>query len=277
MLADIFDILYYGLFQQNANLFKWKNDSNLPFSRGGVVVGTLFVYLCSIYVLQKFMQNRQAFKLRIPFIIHNGFLSAVSLVLLLLIAEQLIPVLIKHGLYYAICSAEMMNNPHLELFYYINYLIKYYELIDTMFLVLKKKPLGFLHVYHHSLTVLLCYTQLAGQATVQWVPITLNLIVHVIMYYYYMRTAISTDKIWWKKYLTLFQITQFVIDIAFTYFCLFIGINQKVRILDLNATWTCHGDVIYGSFGAALLTSYLFLFLDFFGKTYTEPVGKKSD
>jgi len=264
------------LFSQRFSEFEWKNESpQIPFSRGGIVIASLFVYLATIYLLQKFMKNRQAFKLRIPFIIHNGILSGVSLILLLLIFEQLLPILFKHGLYYSVCSPDPLEINSLEFFYYINYLIKYYELLDTMFLVLKKKPLGFLHVYHHSLTVLLCYTQLAGQTTVQWVPITLNLIVHVIMYYYYMRTALFPgEKIWWKKYLTMMQITQFVIDLVFSYTCLFIGLNYKLRVVDYDGY--CHGDLLYGSFGVALLTSYLFLFIDFFGKTYTEP-GKKSD
>jgi fatty acid elongase 3 len=37
------------------------------------------------------------------------------------------------------------------------------------------------------------------------------------MYYYYWATA-GGRKIWWKKYLTTMQITQFVIDLIAIYF-----------------------------------------------------------
>jgi len=169
--------------------------------------------------------------------------------------------------FWCLCDAKVFDG-QLELFYYFNYLLKYYETVDTFMLIMLGKPLEFLHVYHHSLTLLLCYTQLVGRTSVQWVPITLNLFVHVIMYYYYALAA-SGHQVWWKKYLTTLQIVQFVIDLFFVYFCTYT--HFAYRYEGVPHFGDCFGGEFAAIFGCFLLSSYLLLFVDFFMKTYHKP------
>merc|ERR1712212_1245685 len=48
----------------------------------------------------------------------------------------------------------------LSFIYYVNHLLKYYELLDTVFLALKKKNIGFLHGYRPPATLVLTWGQL---------------------------------------------------------------------------------------------------------------------
>lgn len=62
---------------------------------------------------------------------------------------------------------------------------QFYELLDTFFLAARNKPTPFLHVYHHPATLLLVYVSMTEELGVQWLPVVINLFVHIIMYYYY--------------------------------------------------------------------------------------------
>lgn len=146
-----------------------------------MIIGCI-TYFTVIFGGQFLLSNASPVKCKMLNQLHNAFLTIVSLVLLVLLIEQLVPQLVNRGLYYTICSEEAWTQ-ELELLYYLNYLVKYYELMDTVFLVVKKKKLGnavfphsvdgwltfraeFLHYFHHSMTMALCYTQLVGRTTV---------------------------------------------------------------------------------------------------------------
>jgi fatty acid elongase 3 len=86
----------------------------------------------------------EPFRLQKLFQLHNLLLTLVSGALLVLIFEQVFPQLYHHGFLYSICNQRGWTQK-LELLYYLNYLVKYWELIDTIFLVIKKKKLGKLH------------------------------------------------------------------------------------------------------------------------------------
>ncbi|KAF9568388.1 fatty acid elongase, partial [Agrocybe pediades] len=267
--AVLLDIIPYRL---PTHLYTYVQGKT-PLSTDKQVVTTLISYLVIIFSIQAFMKNRQPLKLTTFFQIHNVFLSAGSLLLLLLMLEEIIPNVWNNGLHHALC-AEQSWTPKMEFYYMINYSFKYIELLDTVFLALKKKPLQFLHVFHHSATALLCYTQLNGKTSISWSVITLNLAVHVIMYYYYYATA-GGAKFWWKKYLTSMQIAQFIIDICVVYFGTYERMAFNYFPDTLPYYGNCAGSEKAALFGCGLLTSYLGLFINFYFKTYKKPAAKK--
>ncbi|VDK25239.1 unnamed protein product [Anisakis simplex] len=87
------------------------------------------------------------------------------------------------------------------------------ELGDTLFLVLRKRPVIFMHWYHHALTFL--YAQVTyseKQAWCRW-SLALNLSVHTIMYFYFAIRALhfKTPRAI-AQFITTIQIVQFVIN-----------------------------------------------------------------
>lgn len=164
-------------------LIEWI-PGETPVSSIASVVTAAILYLSTIFGLQAFMRSRPAAGkgpvFKSIFLIHNILLTLGSGLLLALILEDVLPIYRRGGLFYAVCSPKAWT-PHLETYYIINYYFKYWELADTVFLVLKKKPLQFLHVYHHAATAALCWSQLMGKTSVSWIVISLNLTVHVLM------------------------------------------------------------------------------------------------
>ncbi|ORY71397.1 GNS1/SUR4 family-domain-containing protein [Pseudomassariella vexata] len=226
----------------------------------------IIVYYSIIFGGREWMRNREPFKLKTLFLIHNFYLTAISAILLALFVEQLLPTVVRKGVFYAICNHDGGWTQPLVVVYYLNYLTKYLELLDTVFLFLKKKPLTFLHCYHHGATALLCYTQLIGSTAVSWVPITLNLTVHVVMYWYYFQSARGV-RIWWKEWVTRLQIVQFIIDLGFVYFASYTYFSSTY-FPSMPTAGKCAGEEFAAFAGIGILSSYLVLFISFYFATY---------
>jgi len=128
---------------------------------------------------------------------------------------------------------------------------------DTIIICLRKRPIIFLHVYHHCVTLVLVFVMMKNEVAVQWIAMIANCMVHVPMYYYYAISSMGYD-VWWKKYITMFQIIQFVVDLIANFFGFFYYFQG----------YECSGPLSSWIFGQSILFSFLVLFIFFFRETY---------
>jgi len=258
-------VTYVGVDPKLLSSFTFVVDTT-PMSNIKYPLAAVFFYCLGIPMLQRFMKDRKSPPLKFLMIIHNLFLCFASFFVALLIILELLSFREKGYNWFRIyCSLNYQEQQNfLTLLYYINYLLKYYELIDTIFLALKHKPIGFLHAYHHPATLVLTWGQLVDATGVQWVVILLNLFVHCVMYFYYGLSAMKIE-VPFKKIVTILQILQFIIDL---FACYSAWGYHSFRGL-------CFGTERAGFIGCFILTSYLYLFIDFYDSTYNKDKDKK--
>ncbi|KAI9745915.1 MAG: hypothetical protein M1818_000596 [Claussenomyces sp. TS43310] len=271
-LATTFQPTAWGLFNKvwasiignPADRFDFV-PSQTPVSTLTETFSLIVLYYAIVLGGREWMRDRKPYRLNGLFMAHNLILTVISGSLLTLFAGELVPTLWQDGLYENICGASGWTRPLVTLYYVVE-LFDHVELIDTVFLFLKKKRLTFLHCYHHPATALLCFNQLVGHTSVSWVPITLNLFVHVVMYWYYFQSARGV-KIWWKEWITRLPIAQFVVDLGFIYFASW-DYFASTYYPSLPHVGTCAGEPFAAITGCLILSSYLVLFIGFYLTTY---------
>jgi len=143
------------------------------------------------------------------------------------------------------------------------YFTKFIELIDTVIFILRKKynQVTFLHVFHHGIM------PVSWWFGVRFVPgglgtfhALLNSFIHFCMYAYYGLAAMGPQYqkyLWWKKYMTKMQITQFIV----------VCIHTCQLLLDKS----CH----YPKMFAYWILSYAFIFLVMFANFYVQAYKTK--
>jgi len=247
--------------------FRWEYGVT-PFSNFFLVPTAIVIYLITIFSIQSWMRNRPAFALKGITQFHNLVLCLWSLAMFLGIGYGAFNKLKADGWFQLLCDTENRDQMKGTWFFwtYSYYLSKYYELLDTVILVLKKKPLSVLHVYHHAVMVFLSWTLPISDWPLHWYGIFTNTLVHVFMYYYY---YVATKNIhpWWKKYLTTGQITQFISLIFWTSAWLYVHFFMTNK--------ACAGDTNIVLFTQGVNFSFLLLFINFYLQTYKAGAQKK--
>lgn len=247
--------------------FKFEEDFDTPSQRQWMrenwQMAFYYVgfYMISIFAGQVYMQTRSRFELRHPLFIWNMFLATFSIWGTSRILPELLYVLKEYGFHYSVCipGPSFLDNRVGGFWNWMFTLSKVPELGDTVFIVLRKQPLIFLHWYHHVTVLLYAWYSYSDYiATARWF-VLMNYIVHSIMYSYY---ALKALKFRVSRYVSMFittaQLAQMVMGAVVNIWA------YQVK----EAGNECH--VSYENIKISLImyTSYFVLFAHFFRRAY---------
>ncbi|KAG0564642.1 hypothetical protein KC19_8G127500 [Ceratodon purpureus] len=196
--------------------------ADLPFVRSptpvvlAIAAYIVVVWLWSSYIRRAGLKPRHdPVWLQAIVVVHNSFLCCLSLYMgcgiLIEARRHRYSFWGNHG-----------NDEQVQMgFYvYIFFVSKLYEFMDTALMLMRRnlRQITFLHLYHHTsisfVWWIISYARPTGDA---YFSAMLNSWIHVFMYLYYLLAAtIAKDEkrrrkyLFWGKYLTMFQMIQFV-------------------------------------------------------------------
>jgi len=184
------------------------------------------VYLASIYFGKKAMERREPIYATQIVTAWNLFLSCFSLCGLSATLPKLIQIVQQHGFTGSFCATPWEYGFGSSGFWVAAFIFsKPVEMVDTAWLVLRRRPVIFLHWYHHTTVMLFCwhsYASRIGSAGL-WFA-TMNYFVHSIMYLYFALTLHGSFlaskpfqkflKRWVSPVVTSLQITQMVMGLV---------------------------------------------------------------
>jgi elongation of very long chain fatty acids protein 4 len=222
----------------------------------------VLLYLAFVFIAPRIMESRRPFDLKKFIIVYNFMLVALSGYM----CVEFLWTATLMGYSYT-CqpidwtySTDALNMRMVSVSW-LFFFSKIIELTDTIFFFLRKKndQVTFLHVYHHS-TMIINWWMAA-----KYVPVgqsffvgVINSWIHTMMYVYYALAALGPEMqkyLWWKRYMTMMQLVQFVLVVTHT------GWNKFVRT-DCDFPWLFNTITFYYTW------SMLFFFLNFYVQTY---------
>lgn len=235
-----------------------------------VVPGSLCVfYLLIIFVLKRWMDKREAIKPKAPLIVWNTCLAVFSVAgVVKFTPSGLLDELASGGFVHSVCLIKPFSTQTLTLWMSLFAISKFVEFGDTIFLVLRKAPLTFLHVYHHVTVALYTWHGGTSRSSAGHWFVSMNFAVHSFMYIYFSMKGFGVNiPSVVAKAITSLQLLQFFIGLV----CVAIAAGR------LWVGEVCNSAMDFTLFGLVIYGSYLILFLNFFYHRYVKQKPKKTD
>ncbi|CAG0913620.1 unnamed protein product [Notodromas monacha] len=251
-------------FERNFDSYAGRRflESNWP-----LAFGTIALYISFVFAGPAYMKRRERFEVRIPLILWNVLLASFSIFGTFRTAPHFFRSLSTRGLHCIVCDNGFFQQPVVGFWCYMFTLSKLVELGDTVFIVLRKQPLIFLHWYHHITVLLFCWHGNSEFSSTGQFFGFMNFTVHSLMYTYY---ALKAARIKLPTviafFITSFQLSQMVVGI----------IGNCLAFSFKNAGLPCNISNLSLKLAFIMYFSYFVLFVNFFYRTYFKRGAKRS-
>ena len=227
----------------------------------GPIIFTV-IYLGMVFGGLRWMKNRDEFQIKPYIFTYNLYQCILNIWCVLAMAH------------------EIYTNPHfnsmwgntpqrgipgfrISFLVWVHYNNKYVELLDTLWMILRKKnnQVSFLHCYHHILLFwawyYVCTVEAGGDC---YFGAMVNSTIHVIMYGYY-TLALLNVPCPWKRWITNCQMAQFCLCLAHSCYVVY----KKNMPIELPLAQ------------AFVMINMLILFGHFYAKSYLKKPSSTSD
>jgi len=226
------------------------------------------LYLVSLWGGMEYMKNRKPFDLKGVLAVWNLALAVFSFVGMIRVVPWLLVIWKTFGWRYTLCRAAlpMYGNgpcgPWVIFFIYS----KYVELLDTAFLVLRKRKVSFLHWYHHCSVLMYCWHAYVWEMPSGVHFVAMNYSVHAIMYFYYFLAGVCKQPPKWALFVTVLQLSQMAVGIVVTV--------HHLSIKTFGSVDNCDGHTPNLNAALGMYASYFALFAQFLLARYCKKRNK---
>ncbi|KAI6236202.1 Dehydrogenase/reductase SDR family member 1 [Aphelenchoides besseyi] len=232
------------------------------------VVKSIVAYLIAIFGIKLFLRDRKPFKLERILTAWNAALALFSLLGVWNMTPVLYRVIRDYGLAHTYTHiSELETDKSAGYWHFLWVCSKIPEFIDTLFIVLRKRPLIVMHYWHHvstAYTSFVCFS--TGNAFLVWCA-WINYAIHAVMYSYYSLRSMG--------FLVPPQIAQLITMAQI--FQMFFWNFTYVHLVYLTITgYTSLAYNSYALFCAIITTnSLLLMWFQFYYRSYYQNGGQK--
>jgi len=222
-----------------------------------IPVAFCVLYLAVIFGGRWYMKSREAYDLKILLGFWNVLLALFSITGAIYVLPPIFMNVLNKGITADMCD---LTSEHANPWVFYFCLSKIPELLDTVFIVLRKRPLIFLHYYHHVATLWYCWDAWGVQVQNGGWFAGMNLVVHSVMYSYYAACAFGAEfSKTTRLSITTLQILQMVAGTAIV----------------LHNMFTCFDYKFNTYFALVMYISYMILFVKLFAESLSRPSRPK--